>query len=358
MTHFLQDILRQPAELRVALERLCGPDGSALREAAAVVERADHVYLTGIGSSWHAALNAAPLFHRAGCPVYMQDAAELVHFTKLPRNSAIVALSRSGRSIEIVQLLSKAKQPLASVIALTNSPDGPLAKEAQAAVIVPVVFDYGISVNTYSTIALAAGALAETTAHRFEGLFVEALRACLTEVEDASGRWRDQIENSSWLSPSATYYFLGRGTSLGTVHEAKLLWEEGVKSPATAMGTGAFRHGSQEMVTPGSRFGIWIDPELMRDQDLATARDLRKMGAAVLAIGHNLPDDAGDLVLSLPATPLGWQFIVDMIPAQLAAERLARLSGVDCDTFRFCSYIVEDEHGLLSEEAAALDDAQ
>ena len=127
MTHFLQDILRQPAELRIALARLHGPHRLALAEAAAAIQRADHVYLTGIGSSWHAALNAAPLFHRAGCPVYVQDAAELVHFTKVPRNSAIVALSRSGRSIEIVQLLSKAKLAHATVIGLTNSPDGPLA---------------------------------------------------------------------------------------------------------------------------------------------------------------------------------------------------------------------------------------
>lgn len=358
MTHFLQDILRQPAELRVALEQLHCQDSPVLNEAAAAILRADHVYLTGIGSSWHAALNAAPLFHRVGCPVYLQDAAELVHFTKLPRESAIVVLSRSGRSIEIVQLLSRAREAHATVIALTNSADGPLAREANAAIIIPVGFDHGISVNTYSTLAVAAGALAETAANRFEEPFVEALRASLTEAEESCGRWRDQIENSRWLRPGVSYYFLGRGSSLGTVHEARLLWEEAVKSPATAIGTGAFRHGSQEMVTRGSRFGIWLDSELLRDQDLATARDLRRMGASVLAAGHNLPEHAGDLVLLLPATPPGWQFIIDMIPAQLAAERLARLSGVDCDTFRFCSYIVEGEHGLLAEEAAALDDAE
>ena len=137
MTHFLQDILRQPAELRAALERLRGPDREALRDAVAVLERADHVYLTGIGSSLHAAINVAPLFHRAGCPVYLLDAAELVHFTKLSRNSAIVALSRSGRSIEIVQLLSKARQASASVIAVTNAADSPLANQSQVAIIVP-----------------------------------------------------------------------------------------------------------------------------------------------------------------------------------------------------------------------------
>jgi hypothetical protein len=34
--------------------------------------------------------------------------------------------------------------------------------------------------------------------------------------------------------------------------------------------------------------------------------------------------------------------LLDIIPAQLAAERLAGLAGVDCDSFRLCSYVVED----------------
>jgi hypothetical protein len=75
-----------------------------------------------------------------------------------------------------------------------------------------------------------------------------------------------------------------------------------------------------------------------------------------MLIGRDLPQDAGDLVLQVPATPPGWQFLIDIIPAQLAAERLARLSRVDCDSFRYCSFIVEDEYGLLREEAGASKD--
>jgi hypothetical protein len=42
--------------------------------------------------------------------------------------------------------------------------------------------------------------------------------------------------------------------------------------------------------------------------------------------------------------------MIDIIPAQLAAERLSRMSGVDCDSFRYCSFIVEDEYGLLHDD--------
>jgi fructoselysine-6-P-deglycase FrlB-like protein len=130
------------------------------------------------------------------------------------------------------------------------------------------------------------------------------------------------------------------------------MWEEGVKSPATAMGTGSFRHGPQEMVRKEMRFGIWIDGAHMREQDLAVARDLNRLGASVMSIGQHLPADAGDLRFQLPEVAAGWQFLIDIIPAQLAAETLSRLSGVDCDSFRLCPYIVEDEYGLLREEVA------
>jgi len=99
------------------------------------------------------------------------------------------------------------------------------------------------------------------------------------------------------------------------------------------------------------RFGIWMDAAQMREQDFALARDLRKLGASVILIGQKLPEDAGDLVFQLPAIPPEWQFLIDIIPAQLVAERLAGLSGVDCDTFRLSSFIVEDEGGLLPNEA-------
>jgi glucosamine--fructose-6-phosphate aminotransferase (isomerizing) len=353
VTFFLQDILRQPAELQRTIDYLRGAGQRRLAEAAAALRSARHVYLTGIGSSWHAALTAAPLFSLGRHPVYMQDASELLQFAAIPPHTVLVVISRTGRSVEIVHLLEKARVCGALVIGVTNSQDGPLAQEAQIPIVVAARLDHGISVNTYSTLAAATGALASATV----GAFDDALAASLSRAVAETGRflagWQEQIADSAWLLPGSVCYFLARGSSLGSCHEARLLWEEGVKSPATAMGTGAFRHGPQEVVAEGSRFGIWIDARRMRGQDLAVARDLKRLGASVMLIGQDITVDAGDLVFRLPEMPAEWQFLIDVIPAQLAAERLAGLSGVDCDSFRLCSYIVEDEWGLLHEKAGS-----
>jgi len=352
MTRFLRDILRQPDELQGVIDYLSGGARPTLDAAADVVRSARHVYLTGIGSSWCAALNAESIFHSEGFPVHTRDAAELLHFDKLPENSAIIAISRTGRSAEVVNLLPKARQSRATLIGVTNSGDGPLAQEAQLSLVVPVKFDHAVSVNTYSTLSAAAGALASAAVNSFDVSLAASLSRALSGTATALSRWRDQIANASWPAPSSVYYFLARSSSLGSCHEARLLWEEAVKSPATALGTGTFRHGPQEIVAENVRFAVWIDGQRMREQDLAVARDLGRLGASVMLIGQELYERGGDLVFQLPPIPPDWQFLIDIIPAQLAAERLARLSGVDCDSFRICSYIVEDECGLLHEDVS------
>jgi glutamine---fructose-6-phosphate transaminase (isomerizing) len=359
MTHFLRDIRRQPSELQRTLDHLSGSGSGALEAAVAAVQVARHVYLTGIGSSWHAGLNVSVLFQLGARPVYLVDAAELVQFAVIPAESVLIVISRSGRSVEIVQLLAKARESGATVIGITNVAEGTLAREAAIPLVIPVELDHAISVNTYTTLALAAGVLAGSVTGSVDLTGRTAKIGCatadsLSRAFAAAGRaipgWQAQIENSTWLAPRSTTYFLARGSSLGSAYEARLMWEEGVKSPATAMGTGSFRHGPQEMVGKDVRFGMWIDGAKMREQDLAVARDLRKLGAQVMLIGQRLPEDAGDLVFQIPEIASEWQFLIDIIPPQLVAERLARLSGSDPDTFRLSSFVVEDEAGLLPKE--------
>jgi glutamine---fructose-6-phosphate transaminase (isomerizing) len=357
MTHFLNDILRQPSVLASTVRFLGGAGRRQLKSAAAVLQSTDHIYLTGIGSSYCAALGVAPFFYQASYPVCLQDAAELLHFGAFPDRSAMVVISRSGQSVEIVNLLAKAREAGTLIIGLTNSACSPLAQLAQIPLVVPVDFDHGISVNTYSTLAATASALAMATVSSFNSDDQAALLHTIDKTAQAMEGWRKLISDASWLAPQSTYYFLARGSSLASCHEARLLWEEGAKHPATSMGTGSFRHGPQEVVTPGSRFGLWVDAQRMREEDIAVARDLGTLGASVMLIGQDLPEDAADLALQTPAAPPGWQFLFDIVPAQLAAERLARISGVDCDNFRVCSYVVADENGLLGKKAEVSQDA-
>jgi glucosamine--fructose-6-phosphate aminotransferase (isomerizing) len=347
MTKLLNDIFKQPQELIKALRSLLEKERGRLDRAASVLSQAKHIYLTGIGASWHAAMAAASFFHAAGRPVSLIEASEMLRFSRVAPDSAIVIVSRSGRSVEIVNLLGEARSAGAKIVAITNTPDSPLALECDATICVDLPFDHAVSVTMYTALAMAAGLLAGAATGNIDSSLGQSLIESLLSVEQSLDRWRVKIETSDWTFSSASGYFLARGASLASCHEARLLWEEAAKAPATAMSTGGFRHGPQEIIYPGMRFCLWLDQHLLRAEDFEVAKDLRKLGAAVMLIGEGIPDDAADLVFSLPGSPPGWQFLIDVIPAQIAAERLSRLRGVDCDSLRFCPYIVENEGGII-----------
>jgi len=351
MTKFYQDILKEPTELLRSLDYTLRDGRSSLEEAARILKQSDNIYIVGIGSSWNAGLAVLSFFNAAGRPSMLCDASEILHFGSIPKNAAIVFLSRSGKSTEIVQLLGKVASSDTKIIAITNTPDSPLALRANVVLKMMATFDHAVSVSMYSVLAMIGALLACALEGSLDNSLSVQLQSAMSGAAGRISSWREQIAASDWLDPRSPTYFLGRGASLATCHEGRLLWEEAAKLPASAMPTGAFRHGPQEVVREGLRIALWIDRETLRTQDLALAEDLRKLGVKVLLIGQDLPSNAGDVVLQLPATKREWQFLIDIIPIQIAADLLAHAGNQDCDTFRLCQYIVEDEGGIIPRDA-------
>src|SRR5882724_150917 len=347
MTKFYQDILKEPTELLRSLDHTLRDGRPSLEEAARILKQSEHIYIVGIGSSWNAGLAVLSFFNAAGRPAMLCDASEILHFGAIPKNAAIVFLSRSGKSTEIVQLLGKVASSDTKIIAITNTPDSPLALGADVVLKMMATFDHAVSVSMYSVLGMIGALLACAVEGSLDNSLIVQLQSAMSGAAGRISSWREQIAASDWLDPRSPTYLLGRGASLATCHEGRLLWEEAAKLPASAMPTGGFRHGPQEVIRKGLRFVLWIDREIMRSQDLAVAADLKKLGAKVLVIGQDLPTDAGHLVLQLPAIRREWQFLIDIIPIQITAERLSHAGNQDCDRFRLCQYIIEDEGGLL-----------
>ena len=346
MTKLLQDILHEPDELIKSLENAWHEGRQRLEEAGRLVREARSVYVVGIGSSWHAGMAVLSIFHAYGCPALLIDASEMVHFTSIPRKSTVIILSRSGRSLEVVQMLEQLKSQQASIIAVTNTPDSPLAKEADVCLLLQARFDHLVSITMYSALALVGSLIAAVAVNRLDEALVRSLAESLASTKNAVVLWQEQIEATTWLTGNAPTYFLARGGSLASCYEARLLWEEAAKAPASSLSVGGFRHGPQEMVHDGLRVAMWLDGEKLRAEDVGVAADLRLKGCRVFVTGQRVKQTAADLVVTLPAVSPRWQFLIDIIPVQIAAERLSRLRGVDCDTFRLCPYIVERAGGL------------
>jgi len=133
--------------------------------------------------------------------------------------------------------------------------------------------------------------------------------------------WKEQIETSGWLDTKATHVSPRAGSELCECNEARLLWEEAAKLPATALTSGTFRHGPQEVIRPGMRFAVWIEKG-------KEPRPGFGHGSRPAEAWNEGPGDwaglcrpnAGDLVLQIPSIPAEWQFVLDIVPIQMASS--------------------------------------
>ena len=346
MTHFFEDIQKEPDQLRNILSSAIGDNRRFYTQAATALSQHSALYIVGMGASWHAGMAVASFFHARKRPVVLFDAAELLYHGDIAENSCVLLLSRSGKSKEVVDLARDLHTRNVTIVSITNDPNSPMALESNYVVDLQSSFDKNVSVTMYSGIALAGCLLAAISCGEEIDQIAAELECSLLNTKHSIADWVQQLDLGDWLAVDTPYYFLARGASVASCNEARLLWEEAAKSPATALTTSSFRHGPQEMVRAGLRVAMWLNKDHLQSHDLKLASDLRSLGAKVLLIGQHVEEPTASLFLAVPAIPSEWQFIIDIIPLQIAAERLARLSGRDCDSFRLCTYIVEDEGGL------------
>lgn len=346
MSRYYQDILQQPAQLITSLRYQASEGKTAMREAFGMLSHSRHVFIVGIGASWNAGLAVQYSLNAAGITSQLCDASEFYHYMRLPKQSTVLFLSRSGKSIEIVHSMSKCREAAAATIAITNDPGSPLGQGVDLCLPTSVAFDHAISVNTYSSIILTGHLLAQCGNDAFfNSPAVPGMENDLSAISKWIPQWEEAIDEMEW-SASSSYYFLARGNSLASAFESALLWEEAAKYPAAAMSTGTFRHGPQEIIGDTIHIVLWIDQGPAREYDRQLAADLQAAGASVTVIGNTERGNAAFRLIGVPEVQEGIQPLVNIIPMQLAAQRFAKKRGEDSDGFRYCTLVVEKEGGL------------
>ena len=126
------------------------------------------VIVSGIGKSGHIARKIASTLSSTGTPAYFVHAAEASHgdLGMIRRDDVFIAISNSGESAELVEILPLVKRLGAKLIAITGNTDSTLAREANVnldAAVVEEACPHNLAPTASTTAALALGdALAVT----------------------------------------------------------------------------------------------------------------------------------------------------------------------------------------------------
>ena len=256
-------------------------------ERAVLPATGERIAVVGCGTSWFMAQSYAVLRESAGHGVTDAFAASEAFVDR--GYDAIVAITRSGTTTEVLELLAGVRGRTRTV-GLVGDPSSPLVDLADD--LVPLAFadEKSVVQTRFATTALAF------------------LRASLGEdltSAIAAGREAVGAELAEELVAAAQYSFLGSGWTVGIAHEAALKMREASQSWAESYPAKEYRHGPIAIAAPGRVTWVFGNAP---DGLLA---DIAVTGAHC----ENRPVDA----------------MADLIRAQRVALERARRAGLDPD---------------------------
>jgi len=124
--------------VRALIERI---DERFLNALAIILERRGRVVVSGIGKSGHIARKIASTLASTGTPAVFLHPAEALHgdLGMIEAGDVFIAISHSGESEELLNIIPQVKRRGAKLIALTGGRDSTLAKESD------VLLDAGVA---------------------------------------------------------------------------------------------------------------------------------------------------------------------------------------------------------------------
>ncbi|MFE7074299.1 SIS domain-containing protein [Streptomyces sp. NPDC057620] len=261
--------------------------GEAAEHAAVLPAPGERVALVGCGTSWFMAQAVAALREQAG-----QGETDAFAASEFPYGrpyDRVVALTRSGTTTEVLDLLGRLKGSTRTV-AITADPRTPVMEAADDVVVLEYADEKSVVQTRFATTAL-------TLLRAHLGLHTDAV------VADARTALADPLPEG--LVDCTQFTFLGRGWSVGLANEAGLKMREASLAWTEAYPAMEYRHGPISVTTAGT--ATWM----LGEAPDGLAQQVRDTGALWVA---------GDL------DPLA-----ELVRAQRLAVAVAAARGLDPD---------------------------
>lgn len=207
---------------------------AAMRDEQALLPASGaRIAVVGCGTSWFMAQSYAALRESAGHGE--TDAFTASEFPFGRGYDAIVALTRSGTTTEVLELTErvKGKTPVIAVVGDTTSP---LVDLADRVIGLPFADEQSVVQTRFATTALAL----------FRASVGESLDAAISDAQSVL----DGTDDAA-LAEAEQYSFLGMGWAMGLAHEAALKMRESSQSWTESYSSMEYRHGPIAIAAPG-----------------------------------------------------------------------------------------------------------
>ncbi len=330
-------LYREIQEQPVVLSRLLDLEQPNIRQLVQTIRKQDiaYVLVAARGTSDNAGRYANYLFGAFnGLPVALAAPSLYTIYQRPPRlrNALVVGISQSGKSPDIVSVLTDAKRQGALTAAITNDGGSDLAQQADFVIQLHAGQERSVAATkTYSAELMAIALIGANLADDPQ------LLNGLAEVPDAVARVLDVgptvAELAQRYRDMAACVVVGRGYNYATAYELALKLKEITYTLAEPYSSADFLHGPLALIEDGfpaivlAPSGIML-PELQRFIALLAEREAEPIV---------ISDDPSTLAMGRIQVPLlgtvpEWLSpITAIVPGQLLALYLAAVRDYDPD---------------------------
>jgi glucosamine--fructose-6-phosphate aminotransferase (isomerizing) len=339
---YLADLLAQPECFGAVCRSLAETPAPTALAHDLQRGRYRRVVLTGMGSSLHALYPLHLQLIERGFTSHWVETSELLlgYHPFRASDTLLVVVSQSGQSAEVVNLVKLAGS-FGHVLAVTNAPGSPLAREAGTVLPLHAGTESTVSCKTYlNTLAvlhwLGQALTSPTPAHAVEEL---------TPLEPLLRRYLDETDEhvaalAPWVAEVRSIFVTGRGVSLATAGTGGLILKESTRQHAEGMSAAAFRHGPLEMIGEHVLVLILEGCRSVAGLHRRLADDIRQGGGRAALIAT---ERASAAVFHLPAVPLPLLPFVEILPIQMLSLAIAARDGREAGRFERATKITTAE---------------
>lgn len=254
----------------IASQPECWTIGVDRREEAAAVlpQSGERVALIGCGTSFHIAAALAVARESAG-----HGETDAFPASELPSRpyDAVVAITRSGTTTEVLEALSRLASPVRKIV-VTTAPTLPVAELADGLLILDYADEKSVVQTRFATTVLSV--VRAHLGHDLGPVIDQAATVLAAELND------------EWIDRSH-YVFLGREWAVGIAGEGALKVREAASAWSEVYPAMEYRHGPLSVASAETL--VWC----FGDEDQSLVTDIERAGATV--VGSTL-DPQADLV--------------------------------------------------------------
>jgi glucosamine--fructose-6-phosphate aminotransferase (isomerizing) len=346
--HLINEILEQPDVLRRIHKEYVLKDNKLLKEASQLLLDTSPIHMTGMVTSQYGALQAASILNCSKKLSIVYNASELLHYhlPSLLPGSSLIAISQSGESAEIINLLKTLDSRL-PVIGVYNSEGSYLANHCDIGL--PILAGPQLACGSKTNLATMAIMLLLAIVSVGEDLDKagQKLLSVADSVESLFVDWREKLNPAADFLADAPYtVFLGRGPGLVSALFTSCMFREVSKSVTEAMSAAEFRHGLYEMIKPNHRVVVFAPSGATHDLCINLTRYLINLGIPVLLVSNQdpkLPVNESLYFLQTEHHSEYWAPLLDLVPLQLIDYLLAEREGLQPGVLNLATYITRIE---------------